>query len=543
MKRFLSLFPFLFLHFCGCPGLAQTYLEKQETDVFNFLKNPGFENGTAYWTKSGSCATAGLPISGVKAGSCTGTGAAQTLFSQETAFTEYRPYIGMKFKASVYARGISTSLYVCGLLDGVETSCTKVDEAVSLNAAGYREYAIPIDIPSTQSTSFTAGLRIKTTGSGALSSNFENAFLGPWKGVVGLVRPESVYSASISDASPSVVSNENTDWINGNCPVTSTSTRTCTFNSGFFTSAPNCTATAIAATGDRLVQATAAATPTTFTFTTFNTAGSQAIHSFYVQCQRSSTDYANSQSTVTNVVGLVPSKTRFSAKVSSAGVLSNIVNGKYFSNTTFAPTDTSLYTIGFTGLTSPPTCYTTVVTNTTSGNAVARKETLETNSSVAVRTGNSTTASNFTKTAYAFSVSCELTGADEANARKTFDNVPFSPMESGVWTPVISSGTNLTSTNVLGANYMRMGDIVFGSISLDVAASSNTTTSFRFTVPITPPAGFTSTAQLIGSGGAWNGNMTGNVTAVSSTSFGFYTFGAGTTASRTHNFNFSYRLK
>jgi hypothetical protein len=52
---------------------------------------------------------------------------------------------------------------------------------------------------------------------------------------------EDTLSAKVSSAG--VVSDENQDWINGNCVVTITSLFTCTYTSGIFTVAPNCTVT------------------------------------------------------------------------------------------------------------------------------------------------------------------------------------------------------------------------------------------------------------------------------------------------------------
>lgn len=50
---------------------------------------------------------------------------------------------------------------------------------------------------------------------------------------------DMVYSAKVSSAG--VVSDENKDWISGNCAVTATNHFDCTYNAAIFTVAPNCT--------------------------------------------------------------------------------------------------------------------------------------------------------------------------------------------------------------------------------------------------------------------------------------------------------------
>lgn len=193
MRKLVGLLLAVMVHGYAFPGLAQTYLEKQEVpSALNFLKNPGFENGVSAWTRGGGCSTnSSVPLSGLKNGNCTGTGAAETKWEQAPTFAEYRPFVGQTWKASCHVATISSSMQLCGLLDGSETSCIAIDESASLNVAGYKEYAVQVHIPPDQSSSFTAGVRIKTTGSGVFGTRVDSCYLGPWD-FVGVTNPSGI---------------------------------------------------------------------------------------------------------------------------------------------------------------------------------------------------------------------------------------------------------------------------------------------------------------------------------------------------------------
>lgn len=154
------------------------------------------------------------------------------------------------------------------------------------------------------------------------------------------------------------------------------------------------------------------------------------------------------ESTTASVVGLVPSPTTFGATVSSTGVLSNILNSTYFNGSTFAPSDTSLFSISFANLTAPPNCQITLSSSDTTANWTATMPSLATSSGVDVRTGWSATSSSFTKAARAFIISCELTGADYTKARNTFQNLAIGSVLSG-----LSASTRINKITAVSANY------------------------------------------------------------------------------------------
>lgn len=116
---------------------------------------------------------------------------------------------------------------------------------------------------------------------------------------------DMIYSAKISSAG--VVSDENKDWINGNCAVTATNHFDCTYNTAIFTVAPNCIIKdqAVAQTGGFSVL--------------FDNSSSSATHAVYntysgvalpygadpravnIVCQKQGVDYLTASSAVYSV--------------------------------------------------------------------------------------------------------------------------------------------------------------------------------------------------------------------------------------------------
>lgn len=87
-------------------------------------------------------------------------------------------------------------------------------------------------------------------------------------------------SAKVSAAG--VVSQESGDWINGSCAITSTSTFTCTLNSGFFNGAPTCVAS-IAEIGS-IGFITTDSTSSTVIAKTYDQTASPTAGPFFIQC-------------------------------------------------------------------------------------------------------------------------------------------------------------------------------------------------------------------------------------------------------------------
>lgn len=218
------------------------------------------------------------------------------------------------------------------------------------------------------------------------------------------------FSASVSVTG--VVSNENIDWINGNCSVSDTSLFTCPYKSGLATVPMNCTPQIDDAnsTDAALAKHINTSSSSQLVFRTGYTSTppiiTKAAYATKIICQKQGVDYIGKTAKAvasdqnTRSPGLTKSVI-VSAEVSSAGVVSQ--DESDFINGNCVVTDTSLYTCTWsTNFWSiAPKC----IPNTTSGNNGLKtdKEAIPTTSLGAFRGANSTTGA---KTATGFTLLC-----------------------------------------------------------------------------------------------------------------------------------------
>ena len=108
---------------------------------------------------------------------------------------------------------------------------------------------------------------------------------------------DDVYSAKVS--ATGVVSDETKDFINGNCAITDTSLYTCSFNTSFFSVAPNCQVTiaenAVNLTTEAKLNdnSTTASAVIRTGASSDTTAYSKTAYKFTLSCQKQGVDYAN----------------------------------------------------------------------------------------------------------------------------------------------------------------------------------------------------------------------------------------------------------
>ncbi len=109
------------------------------------------------------------------------------------------------------------------------------------------------------------------------------------------------FSAQISSAG--AVSSETSDFINGSCSVANTSEFTCSFNSSFWSTAPNCTATGLE-TGSAapIVKILTQATTSSVVVKTYNNSASATAYAFNLNCQATSVSYGPSVQAINSVV-------------------------------------------------------------------------------------------------------------------------------------------------------------------------------------------------------------------------------------------------
>ena len=121
------------------------------------------------------------------------------------------------------------------------------------------------------------------------------------------------YSARVSSAG--VVSSESQDFINGNCAIANTSDFTCTWNTNFFSVAPNCTLTALdSATAAPIIKVLTQPTTTSVVAKTYNDAATATAYGFNISCQAT-------------VPASTPAPLIANAVVSPSAGVKNTVNG------------------------------------------------------------------------------------------------------------------------------------------------------------------------------------------------------------------------
>lgn len=172
---------------------------------------------------------------------------------------------------------------------------------------------------------------------------------------------ETVFSAKVSLAG--VVSEENLDWINGNCVISGTSLATCTYNSSLVTTPMNCTAT-VSTTGASARTAQIESNLTSSIAIRIREGATAVAQDFNISCQRQGQDYLNAKTLQQNVAlksyVQTPSTTGrvgfCSAKISATGVISDQLGG-CFASCTNATTPVCAFTSNYWKSGSVPNCW------------------------------------------------------------------------------------------------------------------------------------------------------------------------------------------
>jgi hypothetical protein len=117
----------------------------------------------------------------------------------------------------------------------------------------------------------------------------------------------NVFSALVTDgAVTTTVSNENQDWIDGNCTNASAGRYVCTFISGVFSVAPNCTIVAAHSDNNDTSVVYDSISSTQIAFSTIR-AGAYSDRNSMIMCQRGAADYSAKESTAPLLVNSVVS--------------------------------------------------------------------------------------------------------------------------------------------------------------------------------------------------------------------------------------------
>lgn len=272
-----------YLIFLLLPTLASATLNNVDKAFLitrNQLGNPGFESGKNFWTASAGTFSTVISGSNLLEGGTSVTwdaaAAADTLSSALTAIPN-----GLYGKPGVgYCTVLTpsgTATHTLEIHDGTSILATLTVASNTSPVKSTVHFLFP--------TSGSLRLRLQAQANEPLIA-IDDCYLGAAEGV-SLVpaKPQDTFSADISGAD--AVSNENVDWINGNCTDATTGEQTCTFNSGIFTATPNCVATGVT---DGNTANISAVSSTSVTIRVHDGGGTATNNASKLMCQKATVD-------------------------------------------------------------------------------------------------------------------------------------------------------------------------------------------------------------------------------------------------------------
>jgi hypothetical protein len=234
----------------------------------------------------------------------------------------------------------------------------------------------------------------QSTTTNAPSMTMDDFHLGALIGLVETILPDT-FSAKVSAAG--VVSDENVDFINGNCAL-STSTFTCSYNAGIFNTAPNCTVSTPAQSYYIFNTNNLA----NVQVTTQSSGGILTAQPFTISCQKSGSDAKQGVQVYKSIPKVSQNENVFSAQVSSTGVVNtenvDFING----NCTSAQPSVCTFNSGV--FTTTPSCIAIPL-----GSTQITFSNIPTISASSVSVMNSSNASS---QAVAYNLICQKQGAD-----------------------------------------------------------------------------------------------------------------------------------
>lgn len=287
--------------------------------------NPGAEDGTGSWTNSG--------------GSFTRTTTAVNVLSGTASFVWDAASSGDKVVSSTvtlsngqYGRACEARVtYIGGDVNNILEVVNNDAEVVGSLQLSAHTFNGPESVFFICPTSTAVGLDAdkgilklqirQNTGSNAASLTFDDAYLGELSILAEATLPD-VFSAKVDGtASPSTVTDENTDWINGNCSRSATGTYVCTFSSGVFTVTPNCWGVS-ETTGQRVAVTAKSASSVTFE-NRANDGTGNANSAIQVMCMKQGVDAKQAVQVYKSVPRVAENINEFSAALSSTDVVSD----------------------------------------------------------------------------------------------------------------------------------------------------------------------------------------------------------------------------
>lgn len=243
------------------------------------------------------------------------------------------------YKATFYVApyGTAGTHNVISINDGT-TTC----EAVYANADMTRPTGVPVSCVFTYTSSGARVFELYGAAESTNTVNIQNLNVTPRQSVkfqLEYYGSNSTYSASCGAncvdtfsavvSGAGVVSSENSDWINGNASIASTSQYTLTFNSGVFTVAPTCVLVARDAAARSARIYTAATTSTIVVRTQTPTTDTADTSVFEIFCRKTGADFTATRTIVGSFKDVVTTpSTTWAALPSATSVTA--YRSKYF---------------------------------------------------------------------------------------------------------------------------------------------------------------------------------------------------------------------
>jgi len=316
---------------------AITEVDKALFNDRNLILNPGFENGKSKWVTSSATLTATTTAANVLTGVASGSIliASNGGYARTSSMTLPKGLYGKACEVRVnYRNGDAlTTLEVYNANNTLLGS-----QALTLHAVVGAESAF-FPCPSATDVAGDANkgivyAQIRQTSAGTHAVMYTDDWYLGQLSMLGESALPDTFNAKISSAD--VVSDENVDWINGNCTDAATGSQTCVFNSGIFSVAPNCSCNSVAF-NDTCAVTAASSTSVTFQVGVGAT-GAAANTATHVSCNKASTDAKQSVQVYKSIPTITSNINDFTARVSTADVVtgenSDWINGNCTNATT-----------------------------------------------------------------------------------------------------------------------------------------------------------------------------------------------------------------
>lgn len=361
MRNFLL--SFLLLTTTAFAALSE--LDKSFYSQRNLILNPGFEAGKNSWTTNtatfAATTTAANVLNGTASGSLLITSNGGYLRSKTVTLPT--ALYGQACEAQVLYKG-GDALTTLEVYNANNTLLGSLALTAHTDAGFESVFFL---CPSATDVGGDANkgklyVQIKQTTAGTHTIMYtDNWYLGRLQNLASTTQGD-LFSAKVSSAD--VVSDENIDWINGNCTNATTGVATCVFVSGTFSVAPNCIAAPLDSNGNNDLEIQSISSSQVVVRSSAN--GTAVDRAFILACQKQGVDSIQSRQVYKSIPTVNSVINEFSAKISTSDVVSDENTDWINGNCTNASTGQQTCNFVSGTFSNTPNC--TVVSNSAANN-------------------------------------------------------------------------------------------------------------------------------------------------------------------------------